>query len=392
MPAFPYQNVASFLQRKISQTITPQKYYRSAFLYFLMGISGGGDLLDIDRPDESIWIAGTGFNEATRATDQGTYEHLVRIQGFKTSNTRVTGVYGNMPQVGNPTTSSQDLATMNAAMFRWCINIDTPVIVWNAYLDQAQGAKDGGIAAAQLLEEANAIGWNEHIDNVNSRVIYGTPSNQNENFWDDISGVIQALTPTATYGGVNRNLLASNSPWIPQFAASAPGDVTRLTDYMNTTLGISQFGEAVPLILTGSANWLMLKNQALGRDKGGYMINESNASANGLPGLAKIGITKEIIRVNNTFMMLEPFLDQVFGMQYQTSTALYTAQPNYVLGLNMKVWKFFTQPQKSLTVTPMVNLMNTGLGNLDQSQSFIRTSAVLECLRPDVNCLIQALT
>ena len=37
-------------------------------------------------------------------------------------------------------------------------------------------------------------------------------------------------------------------------------------------------------------------------------------------------------------------------------------------------------------------LKNTGTGNLDISQAFIRTSCVLQCLRPDVNVRIDALT
>src|ERR1035437_9538945 len=119
MATFPYQNVASFLQRRISKTITPQKYYRSAFLLFLFGLSGGSDLLSIDRPNQRVWISGAGQDNIQREKDVGTYEHLVRIQGFKTSNTQVTGVYGNMPTVANRTTNSHDLALLNAATFRW---------------------------------------------------------------------------------------------------------------------------------------------------------------------------------------------------------------------------------------------------------------------------------
>ncbi len=389
MPTFPYQNVASFLNKRISKTITPQKYFRSAMLYFLWGMTGNGDLLDIDRPNESIYIAGSDIDPIERERTAGTYEFTVRIQSFKTSATQVTGVYGTMPTTANPTTSTPDLALMNSAMFRWTANIDTPVQVWNTYLQTAQNASDGGISAGVLLADANKVAMQEHIDNLNSRCIYGAPSNQDAYYWDDIAGVISACTPTNTYGNVNRAALPAASPWIPQYAATAPLDVTRLVDYCNTTLGMNQFGDGITLILAGNANYLALKNQALSRDKGGYMIE--NAGKAGLPGLAKIGITREIVCCNGAYIMSEPFLDTCYGTQYQSTTPLYTAQPNYVIALNMRTWKFFTHPSYSMTATDMVDLSKYTAAANNWSQAFIKTWACLQCVRPDSNALFLAL-
>lgn len=383
MPAFPLQNVASFLNKRIAKTITPQKYYRSALLYFLALASGGGDLLDIDRPNQAVYLDGAGVDQFEREKVSGTNAFAVPIQGFKTNNTQVTNVYGTMPTSANPTTSTPDLALMNAAQFRWCINIDTPVQVWNAYLDMAMNASDGGIAAGTMLSRANKVALQEHIDQVNSRCLYGAPSNQDAEFWDDISGAISAMNPTGRYGMVNRADLPSGSPWLPPTLTAGPLDCTRLVDYYNTTLGFNQFGDGLTLILVGNANYLALKNQALARDKGGYMLGDSGKDK--LPGMAKIGITREIVCVNGAYIMSEPFLDTCFANAYQTTTALYTALPNYCLGLNMKTWKFITHPKHSLTATDMIDLKGYSRQSVDMSQSFIRTWATLQCLRPDLN-------
>lgn len=391
MAVYPYSGFASFVSRRIQKTVTPQHYARSAFLAFMIGISGGGASdTQIGRPNEGMYLTGSSIDPAERETVRGAYEFLERIQGFQTNNTQVTGPMGQMPSVASPTTGSQDIAMQNAACFRWCINIDTPLFIWNSNLQMAMNnaSQDGGIAAGKLVAEATQIAIEEHYNNINARVIYGAPSNQNAQTWNDISGVISALTPTNTYGMIDRTGLPTGHPWIPQYTASGPADITRLIDYANVSLGINVFGSGITLVLAGGDNYLAFKNQALARDRGGYIVQDFAKA--GLPGMAKYGMTKEVVCVNGAFVTHEPFLDNVYAKQAGTTTDLYTAQPGYVLVLNLKNWKFITHPNFSMKAEGLTDLHDKSLNAYDASQSFIRTWAVCQCLRPDLNLLCAA--
>src|SRR5262249_40595719 len=151
---------ASFLNKRISKTITTQNYARSALLWLLLGVTGtaSGDM-EIGRPNEGLYLSGASVSEIERESVRGTWEFTQRVQGFKTSNTQVTGVMGTMPTVQNPTTSSQDVALQNAAAWRWCMNIDTPILIWNSTLSlaMAKSSSDGGVAVGTMLEESMQV-------------------------------------------------------------------------------------------------------------------------------------------------------------------------------------------------------------------------------------------
>ena len=393
MAVYPYKGFASFVARRINKTVTPQHYARSAFLSFMIGVTGsaGGDL-EIGRPNEGLYLTGASIDAAEKENVRGKYEFLEPIQDFKTSNTQVTGPMGTMPSVANATTGSQDVALQNAATFRWCVNIDTPLLIWNTTLHMAMNNadSDGGIAAGTIVARATQIAIEEHYDNVNSRTIYGAPSNQNAQTWNDIGGVISALTSNNVYGMIDRSGLPTGHPWLPQYSASLAGDITYLIDYANVTKGINVFGSGITLVLAGGTNYLAFKNQALARDRGGSIV--SDWGKEGLPNMAKYGMLKEVVKVNGAYVTHEPFLDTCYGTTAGTTTALYTAQPGYVLILNLKNWRFITHPNFSMKPTGLVDLSDKSEAAKDASQAFIRTWAVCECLRPDLNMLVAAVT
>lgn len=390
---FPLQGLSATLNNQIGRTITPQDYARSALMWLLMAVTPATDDLHIGRPNEGGYLMGANVQKINHMPASGQRGFTQRIQAFKTSNTKVIGGRGTMPTVKNPTTSSQDIAGQNAAVWNWCSNIDTPYLIWNAPLTTAwsNAEADGGIAMAQLIEEAQAIAREEHIDNVNSRLLYGTPSNQDAEYWDDISGAISAVTSGNRYAMVNRNDLPASSPWNPNYVSTFALDITRIVDYCQVTLGTTAFGSGINVILVGGANYLALKNQALARDRSVRMLQDSSGDQQRFPQIGSVGMwPTQIVSCNGVYIMWEPFLDVCYGTD-TSDNPLYTAQPGYALCLNIKTWDFRTHPAASMTATKLTDISETGEGNKDASQGFIKTWGVLRCLRPKQNVLFGAL-
>src|ERR1700753_217192 len=270
MPVYPYERYSAFLNKRISDTVTPLKYARSAFLALMLGVTVGnsGNELEINRPQEGLYLTGANVPAAIKEQVRGVSSFTQRLQGFKTSNTTVVGPMGVTPAVQNPTTQSSGFVGQFSAEWKWCQNIMTPIEFWNSDLQMAAAgsSKDGGIAMGTLLEEGIDAGQQEHYDQIHSRAIYGAPTVQNAQVWDDISGQISSMLPTNTYAGIDRTQLASTSQWIPQYiSTSFPKDITRIIDYANTKLGINVYAGGVIFVLAGADNYLALKNQALPR-------------------------------------------------------------------------------------------------------------------------------
>lgn len=391
---FVHGYAATYTNKRINKGIASQKYARSALLKVLAGVTAGGaEHMEIGRPNEGLYLTGAEIDQAEKESVRGHFEFTQPVQQFKTSNTQVTGMMGTMPTIPNPTTSTQDVALMADAAWRWCVNIDTPIQIWNSTLNMAmaKASEDGGIATGTMLSRATQIGVEEHYDNINCRLIYGSPTNQDAQTWNDLSGVISAVGSTTNrYAMVNRAVLPSDSPWIPQYVSTSfPNDAARIIDYANLNLGVNVFGGGITLLLGGAANYERWKWQIINRDKSGHMVTDGKAD--GLPGLSATGQTGEIIRTGNAFIALEPFLDKCWANAAGTTTPLYTAQPGYALCLNLKFWKFMTHPDHSMKVEPFVDLHNKTTQAVDLTQSFIRTWAICQCMRPDVNALFSTL-
>ncbi len=372
-------------QRFLTSTIASQLYYRSAILYLLAGMSGqlgNGDALRIGRPDEGIVLSGAPVSQAEKMTLPNNSSYAPRIQAFKTNNTQVIGARANMPTVASPTTLSQGQAPQAAADFNWMMYLSTPLEIWQFDLDMAlqSDSKDGsGLAVGTLITQATAVGMNEHIDQLSARLLYGSPTNQFVQPWDDLQGVITAGTGSNVYGKVNRATLGSTDPWQPVYNTTfATMDIYAIIQDMNYTQGMAGYAGGVDVVLLGKDHYVIAKNQVLARDKTCVMVQ-------GFPEMAKMGCVREVLRVDNVYVMWEPFLDtttMASVCQAGTTTPLYTARPTYVIGLNMKQWKLMFKPNYNMKVQPFKDISNLSLAAPKASISFIETCAILSCDRP----------
>ncbi len=384
--AYAIEGFSSLSQKYLSQRIASQGYAKSALLYALAGFSGGSDLLSIGRPNDGVLFSGEGDITLAQKQDlTGKLSYAPRIQGFKTSNTQVTGANSTMPTVQNPSTQSHSQAAQYMANFNFCMYLDTPIRVRQIDLDLAaeRDTNGEGLTTGAVIENATKVAMEEHIDQIGSRLLYGAPSNQFIIPNDDIQGVIPAGTSTNVYGQVDRNSLSSGDPWLPINVSTAKAmDIYQLVQDVNITQKMGVYGGGANLCLLGGANYIIAKNQILARSKDAGIV-QSKAGM-GLPSMAKMGVEREVLRADNCYVMHEPFLDVCYGTQYHSSSALYTARPTYAIFLNLKLWKYAHNRSYNAKVTPYVDLFDKAEGAPNVKQAFIRTAAVLACDRPSV--------
>ncbi len=383
MPTYALGGFTTLSQKFLSSRIASQSYAKSALLYALAGYSGTNDLLSIGRPSEALAFSGASITKARQQELTGRLSYAPRIQGYKVANTKVTGANDTMPSVNSPTTNSNSQAIQYAANFNYMWIMQSAIEVRQIDLDFASQGGDGdGLKTGAVVEAATQVAMQDHVDQLASRLLYGSPTNQFAIPCDDLQGVITAGTALNTYGSVDRSNLPTGDPWNPINVSTAkPLDIYQLIQDMNITQKMNVYGRGVNLILCGGANYIVFKNQILARSKdAGYL----GGTSDGLPEMAKMGVKKEVMLADNTWVMHEPFLDTCYGLQYGTTTPLYTAQPSYIIGLNLDLWSIGFQKSYKMQVTPYVELFDKARNAPLVNQSFIRTAAMIACDRPSL--------
>lgn len=358
-----------YCERWNSKTIAPQVYARSALGYLLfnehLNKGGNGDDLVIGRPGEMKFLSGSDLNEAQKMTLRGSGWYTPLIQGYRTYNTIMTGARSNLPSMQNPTVLSSGQVGQFAAKFPWCGYLTTPLQFWEWDMDLANESMEGysdvqaGLAMQGILDNGMRTAFQEHLDQLYSRVLYGAPSDGSQLPNDDVPGVFTSLLSTNTYGNINRTNLPTDNPWVGKTIATAkPLDIDALVMDANITQGLSVYGAGVNAILCGGNYYQIFRQQVLQRTKGaGGSVMEG-----GLPKMGALGVEREVLRVNNAYVMYEPFLDTCYGKD-TSGNALYTAAPTKVLMLNLKLFKLIMHPKYNMKITPPQDISNTAIAN-----------------------------
>lgn len=384
MPTYAVGGLTTLSQARLTSTIASQGYAKSALLYMLAGANkSAASPLEIGRPNEGAILSGADIGSAEKLSLRNMTSYDPRIQGFKTSNTVVSGARSNMPAVANPTTASQGQAVQYAAKFNWMAYMQTPLELWKIDTDMALSSGGGdegrGLAVGKLVEDATRVGTEEHLDQIASRMLYGTPTNQAVLPNDDLQGVILAGTANNTYGNVDRSALSADDPWQGVSISTAkPLDIYQLNLDANVTQKMGVFGGGINCWLCGGDYYKVFKQQVLARSKDAGIVG----GGAGLPTMAKYGVEREVLRVDNAYLMHEPFLDQCYGTQAGTNTPLYTAQPNTLIGLNLKLWKMIFHPSYNMKIGTWKDISDTAVSNPNALINFIQTMAILSCDRP----------
>ncbi len=386
MALYPAEGFATLSNKYLeSRRIASQLYARSAMIYAFMGLAGGvPDLLSIGRPSGAVF-SGAEVNYAQKMELPTQKSYVPRIQSAKVNSTSTVLPRGNMPNVVT-TTTTQATVQQAGALFNMFYKHTTQLVVDHADKDFAiQGRSDdgAGLAVGDLVLNAMKIGTEDHIDTWASRMLYGSPANPFAQPISDLDGIIQASAATGFYGGVDRGLLSAGDPWLPAqpidgtgYPVTFPKNIYQIINDANYTRGMMTYGEGANLALAGAANYLVFKQQVLNLDRSCVMIN-------GLPNMAEAGCKREVLRVDNAYVMHEPFLDKCYGND-TSGNPLYTAQPTYVLVLNLKVWFLIFMKGHNRRFTGWQDLANQSIGSRDCDQAFLESAGILACDKPSV--------
>jgi hypothetical protein len=400
MPStYALEGLSALCQAKIDRSIASQPYARSMILGLIEGYSGGGgDEVKIGRPGVTQVIAGEPIEEAEKISMQGMAAWAPRIQKFKTNNTAVTGSRGNMRSVNNPTQYSTGQVGQAAAYFPWMAYLQTPFQVDHWDLDMALQRAEGkgdmlsGMELSTVTDEAVEAAMQEHLDQLASRLLYGSPSDQAENPSDDLQGVITGLTDLNRYGNIDRSLLPVGHPWRPQQITTAkPKDIYQLILDANITQKANIYGGGINAVLCGGDNYKLFKQQILSR--GGAVVQPGTKTGmeKMVAKYASLGVQSEVLCVDGkTYVVHEPFLDTCYatypddGQGGTAGNPIYTAKPNNVLCLNLKYWRYITHPKYNMTVKPLEDISNKSTRAPRTNIGFIETVGIFGCRRPNL--------
>jgi hypothetical protein len=372
---FPVSGFNTVAQNFISRGVASNFYSKSTFLAVLGALTLGKnkkkDMLSIGRPDGGEILTNGMVSEIQRKKLGTVNAYLPRVQGFSTSNTAARTGSGRvtLPDVANKTTASHGQANQFAAQFKWT-HVDTPILIWHEDKIRAgqEGTKEGAaIAMGQVIDESTEIASQDQIDWLATKVWTGGGAiTQTNDLWDEPLGIVEATKTNNTYANVDRTV-TGNSVWQSQVDSTFTAvDAKRLVDDANLTKGLRVKGQGADLILTTTALYQQFKQQVLA---GGGVILQ-----NGLPEMAKLGVKKEMLQIDNVLITYDPNCPANSAVVFDTS-----------------VWKFMVHPQFNFRVTPFVDNTTTGIAKDAYDYAYIQTRFMLTCDNPFLNVRYSAL-
>lgn len=366
--AFALEGFQTRIQKHISKKISSNFYKKSVFLAILGALTLNNtkrDSLSIGRPDGGEILSGGEVSQVERKRLASVTAYVPRIQAYKTNNTqaRTDNGLGPLPAVANASTNSHSGATMAGGEIHWT-HIDTPILIQHEHKIAAgrEGTEEGqAIKMAQVVDEAERVARQDHLDWLAEKVWTGSPGNQAAYLWNEPAGIVDALSTTNTYARIDRS---TESTWASQVVSTATApDINKIIDYANLDLEIAGKGNGINLILTTGSNYKQFKNQ---------ILSQSGASAvlsSGLPEMAKMGVRKEMLQKDNVLITYDPFCPANTVCCFDTST-----------------WKFMIHPEFNFKVTEFTDNTKTGIGKEPYDYAYIQTRFMLSCDNPFLNC------
>lgn len=335
--SFAVSGFAAIAQDYISKGVASNFYEKAPLLAVMAALTIGREkkALAIGRPGNGEILTGKGLSPAEKMSLSGINSYRPRIQGFKTSNTRARTNSGRVTAstVADSQTRSHGQATQYSAEFKWT-HYDTPIKIWHEDKNRAsqKGSGEGrALEMSRLIDEATEVAMQDMHDKLADDVRNGDPSDQSDDLWNEPAGIIAAADSTNTYGGVDRSD-SDAVVWRANKVTAARGaDFRKLKDEVNLTLGLETKGNGVNLALCGTGLYQIFRDQVLARG-GGRCLGE------GLPEFATMGLKREVVQVDNLYLMYDP------GCPVST-----------VEWYNLRYWKYIQHPEFNMKVTPFEN-------------------------------------
>lgn len=360
--AFAVTGFSTVAQNFISREIASNFYKKCPFLAVLGALTIGNnnkDSLEIGRPGSGEILTGGIVSPIAKKRLGTVNAYLPRIQGFETSNTayRSASTTGrdDLPDAANKTTNAHSQAMQFAAEYRWC-HMDTPIVIWHEDKIRAgrEGTKEGqGIAMGQLIDEATEVAMQDHLTKLSTDIYDASPTaaEQNYQLWPKPIGLLTMIDDeNATVTTMARVDRTSEPLWrAKRNSTTTAVDIRKIIDDANYTQGLKIYGNGADLCLCGTTLYQQFKAQIIAQ--GGTVMHS------GLPAMAKMGLRKEILQIDNTLVMYDPQLTNA----------------NTVLVLDTSVLKWMVHPEFNFKVTPFVDNTKTGIAKGTYDYAYIST-------------------
>jgi hypothetical protein len=354
-----------------SKPIASNFYKKSTYAAILGALTIGNqqkDSLSIGRPGIGEILSGANIPEIQRLRLGSINEYVPRIQGFKTQNTRELDVYDDLPGTVNQTTNAPSQADQYGAGFRWG-EIVTEIKIWHEdkmrWLEE--GTADGaGLAAVDGLQHATEVAIQDHIDALIENLWNGNPASQTASLWKSAGGnpfvspgaclgVMQMTSATNTYGRIDRSNAANATLWAASVDSTLTTDnVQAIIDDFKYTKGLSDTGSGPYLMIVPNNQFVKFKAQA----KASHTIIEQ--MPDGLVKMAKMGALSDCIRVDDFYIVREPWL----------TTNGFTQT---VVILDASTIKVMFHPKRNFSVGKFTDQTDYGDNPSDLDRAFIRT-------------------
>lgn len=366
MGSFALENFAAIAQKYLSNSVSSNFYSRATFLSLIkatgIGNNNNPDPLQIGRPGVGELISGANIDPIQRMSLSGVNAYNPRVQSFQTANTATRGNGGRvaLPDAANKTTAAHSQATSFRPEFRWTA-YDTPIVIWHEDLVRAlqKDTKMGqGLAAATLIQEATEIAIQDHLTAIAADCWTGSPANQSHDPWSAMLGIVEATkSNTGTYAMVDRSQ-SDAVEWRGQLDSTARApNIRALIDDAKYTKNLAVKGNGPNLCLTTTALFAQFKAQALA-GAGTIMLN-------GVPGMAKIGMTQECVMIDGVAVTFDP-----------------GCPTNAVVFFDTRTWKFIVHQDFNFKVGKFIDNTETGIAKDTYNYAYISTRCMLTCDNP----------
>lgn len=373
-----------------SKSIASNFYKKSALAAILGALTMGNqnkDSLSIGRPGVGEILSGANIPAIERLRLGTINEYVPRIQGFKTQNTRELDVYDELPGTANRQTRSHSQADQYGAGFRWG-EIVTEIVIQHEdkmrWLEE--GTKDGaGLATVDGLQHATEVAIQDHLDALIEGLWNGNPASQTASLWKAAGGnpfsspgfclgVMQMTSATNIYGRVDRSNADNAALWASSVDSTLVTDnVQSILDDFKYTKGLSDTGDGPYLMIVPNNQFVKFKAQA----KKDHTIVEQMPE--GLIKMAKMGVTSDVVRVDDCYIVREPWL----------TTNGYTST---VIILDASTLKIMFHPKRNMSVGPFKDQTDYGDNPADIDRAFIRSRVMFTNDNPKRSARYTAIT
>lgn len=372
---FPISGFASTCQNYIQSKNIASNFYKKSALAAILGALTLGNQskgsLDLGRPGVGEILSGAVIPEIEKLQLGTINGYVPRIQGFKTQNTRELDVYDELPGTQNRQTRSHSQADQYGAEFKWG-EIVTEITIQHE--DKMRwlksGTRDGaGLAAMHGLQHATEVGMQDHVDALIEGLWSGSPASQSASLWKSANanpftspgfclGVLQMTSATNTYGRIDRTNADNAALWASYVDSTITSDnVQGIIDDFKYTKGLSDTGDGPYLMLCPNNQFVKFKAQA----KASHTVIEQMPE--GLIKMAKMGVTSDVVRVDDFYIVREPWL----------TTNGYTTT---VVILDASTLRIMFHPERNMSVGPFKDQTEYGDNPADVDRAFIRSRVI----------------